>query len=224
MRIMRDLCAAVVAVIVVFGSADLIRAQSIANHKDVIVASRARFASLSGRLRAYCILNDAALRISPRVGLFAKTGSSSYGGRSSDILIYNTSETFDVLGDAENTAIPRWERTKPTGFGNGANWRAPVDPATIPECAAALPPVPPDPPIPPPTPIPDPSEITEQLARHKVLLAAHATAIAQLQQDVVDLKQQLAEMKARLDAVTCVDASTSRWLGHAHSYTLCRTP
>lgn len=117
----------------------------IPDHKSVVVAARAKYAHLSGPERAYHIVNQVAwdLRAEGAGSYFKNSGthfSGPYGPRSIDILIYKNrpgdpagkGATFDILGDAEDKAVPQWVRTTPTGYGDVGVWRAPVTPEEAP--------------------------------------------------------------------------------------------
>jgi hypothetical protein len=198
---------------------------AIPNHKDTVTAARKAYAGLpAGRLRAYCIVNRTAwdLRLDG-VGLFYKTGDNGYAGRSSDVVIYKPrGETFDILGDAEGAAVPQWGRTKPTGFGDVAMWRAPQDPATVTVCGAVAPPPDPD-----PTPTPDLTPRVEALERQvsallvavrdlQAALAANGEADAALAQRVTALEQAPSGKPCTVQQV-----ATSRSLGHTHHVQTC---
>ena len=118
----------------------------IPNHKDVVTAARAKYAHLTGTERAYYIVNQVAwdLRLEGAGSFFKNSGThynGPYGPRSIDIVIYKhraedpagKGATFDILGDAEGSAVPQWGRTSPTGFGDVTVWRAPVEPEGEPE-------------------------------------------------------------------------------------------
>lgn len=105
---------------------------TIPNHLDVVKAARARFAALSGPERAHRIVNAVAWELrEDGAGLLFKSAGTRFADRALDIIIFKDGPTFDVLGDAEGKAEPAWARTQPTGMGDPARWRAPVDPDPV---------------------------------------------------------------------------------------------
>lgn len=197
----------------------------IPNHKNVVTAARAKYDKLPpGRLRAYCIVNETVYVLRGEgAGLFFKTGDSSFADRSSDIIIYKpNAETFDILGDAENKAVPAWGRTTPTGFGPIAKWRAPLDPATITACKTAQPPDPPDPPDPQP-----PDDLTLRVAALEGAVSALQAHTAVIDKQIAALTQRVAVLE--IPAVpplpppcTPTEVDTSRSLGHTHKVKTCQ--
>src|SRR5687768_5454832 len=102
---------------------------TIPNHLDVVKAARARYAHLSGPERAHRVVNAVAWALREEgAGLFLKTSGTQFAERSLDVIIFKEGPTFDVLRDAEGEAEPAWGRTRPTGMGDPAKWRAPVNP------------------------------------------------------------------------------------------------
>jgi hypothetical protein len=119
---------------------------SIPNLKYLVTEARAKYAHLSGEERAYRIVNqvawDARQRENLRAGLLYKPSGTNYAERSLDVVIIAPGwETFDILGDAEGEAEPRWAPTRPTGHGDPAKWRAPVDPKLLEPPPPVVPPV-----------------------------------------------------------------------------------
>lgn len=201
-------------------------------HKPVVVKARATYDSLTGTQRAFCIVNQVAwdLRVDG-AGTFYKSSGTNVNKRSIDIVMYRESrKTFDILGDAENRAIPAWARTKPSGFGNAANWRAPDDPASLVGCDVDVDPPPdvppPDvPPLPPPDLSEDLSTINQRLDGHDVEIAALKAQVADLNTSITRLTVALAALEQRVVVVEAPCAtsqrSTSRSLGHVHDYVTC---
>jgi hypothetical protein len=192
---------AVALVAAVILTAPLDARAPIPNHLPTVKAARALYTSLNGPLRAYCIVNKTAWDLrSEGAGSFFKDSGSAYLQRSLDIVIYKPAgETFDILGDSENTATPQWGRTSPTGFGDVAKWRAPIDPATLSICGAILPPV--EPPVEPPVPP------TSDLAKLTVRVTALEQQVTQLTNRVLSLEQQQYRVKGN---------TVIAW-GHSHA-------
>jgi uncharacterized coiled-coil protein SlyX len=202
---------------------------SVDNHLNLVVKARAKYDAFPGRQRAYLICNAVAweLRLEG-AGLFYKTGTNSYAERSSDVLIFRTgAETFDILGDAEGQAIPAWGPTQPTGHGPIANWRAPLDPATLPGGGGT--PVPPDPP---PTPPPS-TDLTARVAALEATVKAQAATLTTLQQQTAALDLRLVVLGNRVTALESAppgggspgqSVETSRsgggWYGPGHTHTV----
>jgi hypothetical protein len=127
---------------------------SIPNHLDVVKEARARYADKSGPERAGLICNCVAWKLrNEGAGTFYKPSGDNWNQRSMDVIIYKPNgETFDILSDAEGDANPQWARTKPSGVGDPAKWRAATDPSGLTA-----------PPTPPPPPPPDDDSVREAL-------------------------------------------------------------
>lgn len=119
------------------------------NHLDVVTRMRAKYAHLSGNHRAYTVTNASAWELrNEGAGLFYKPSGNNYNSRNVNVLVFKGNysapagkyQSFDVLRDAENKAVPVWQRTEPSGFSDVSKWRAPVPPEAGPE-----PPEPPEP-------------------------------------------------------------------------------
>ena len=171
---------------------------AIPNHLETVKAARVTYTRLSGRNRAYCIVNKTAWDLRAEgVGTFYKIGENSFADRSSDVIIYKSTDTFDILGDAEGQAVPQWGSTEPSGHGPIANWRAPIDPNTILNvCPMGVTPIPPTNPCPicPVCPTcPPANNCTFEKA------------------EIVKLSQALADLQKKYDSVSCQTPSYLGW-------------
>lgn len=185
---------------------------SIPNHLDVVQAARTYYAAYAGPQRAYLIVNKVAWDLRAEgAGMFFKDSGTAYLQRSLDIVIYKPAgETFDILGSAETDAVPQWNRTAPTGFGDVARWRQAVDPATIEH---------PDPPD-------DLTARVEALEADSKKQAEQIRILGDqmglLQSDILSLTERVTALEAH-PATPCTvqDVQTSRSFGHTHKVKVC---
>jgi hypothetical protein len=164
-----------------------------------------------------------------RAGLLYKPSGNNYAERSIDVVIIAPGgETFDVLGDAEGDARPQWAPTEPTGRGDIAKWRAPVDPALLEPPPPVVPPVT-HPPTVPTEPEPPPVVVppTVPAPDNAAILANVLSALAKLTDRVQALEKHTethSAIDARLDKLEAapyvVHGQTGRTLGHTHSIIL----
>lgn len=198
---------------------------TIPNHKATVTAARATYNHLSGRQRAYCVVNKVSYDLrAENFGTFYKTGDNSYAQRSSDVIIVKPGgETFDILGDAEGSAVPQWGRTSPSGFGPVANWRIPADPATI---LAVCPQVT-DPPIDPPDPPSDLTALTARVTVLEVKLDVQGQTITALQTDLAALGARVTALEHQpptpppAGGCTVQVVQTSTTAFHSHAVKTC---
>lgn len=125
---------------------------AIPDHKDVVVAARAKYASLPpSEERAAKITEQVAWDLRGEgAGGFYKPSGTNVLERSIDVIIYKhragdpagKGASFDILGDAEGKATPQWTRTQTTGWADEKNWREPRKPSDV----VVPPPVDPPPP------------------------------------------------------------------------------
>jgi hypothetical protein len=208
---------------------------SIPNLKYLVVEARAKYAHLSGEERAYRVVNqvawDARQRENLRAGLFYKPSGTNFAERSIDVvMILPGGETFDVLGDAENDAVPQWRPTEPTGKGDVQKWRAPVDPKLLEPPPPVVPPVTHPPTVPTePEPEPEPPPVvavppTVPAPENAQILANILSALADVTGRVKALEAHTethTAIDARLDALEAapyvVQGETGRTFGHTHT-------
>jgi hypothetical protein len=171
---------------------------AIENHLDVVQRAREKYADLKNVERAGKIVNQVAWDLAHEgAGLFYKPGGTNYNKRSIDVIIFKPNgETFDVLGDAEGIAKPMWTRTKPSGKGPIANWRA----ATEPDAVPGTPPV--EPAKPPST----------ELERRVAVLEAQMLQVRS--KDIPAVESRVATLE--LAEYEVVEATTSRDAFHSH--------
>lgn len=207
----------------VFGPTLFASPAEIPNHKSTVVTARIFYAALSGPQRAFCIGNKVAYDLRGEgAGTFFKDSGQGYLQRSLDVLIYKPKgETFDILGNAENTADPQWGRTKPSGFGDVAKWRPAVDPATLSVCGSVTPP---DPPVDPPVPPSDLTALTARVTALEAKSSAQGVSIDLLKGEVATLTGRVVALEQKPPApggCTPQVVSTTVSAFHSHKVQTC---
>jgi hypothetical protein len=183
---------------------------SIPNLKYLVTEARAKYANLTGEERAYRIVNqvawDARQRENLRAGLFYKPGGTNFAERSIDVvMILPGGETFDVLGDAEGDAEPRWAPTTPTGKGDIQKWRAPVDPTLLEPPPPVVPPVT-HPPTVPTEPEPEQEEEAPVVVPPTVPATENAQILANILSALDGLSKRVLALEAHTETHTAIDA------------------